>query len=406
MKIALVSPYDFAYPGGVVNHISCLEQQFTRLGHEVKIIAPASKAMHTLGDRFIHIGTPRPFPVSGSIARVTVSVRLESQIEEVFERERFDICHLHEPLMPTLCTTTLRLKRAPMVGTFHASGARPWYTWCTPLGKWYLDRWFRKLDGRIAVSMPALKYVSSYFPADYTIIPNGVDTEHFNPDVSPIDMPDNDGKINILFVGRMEKRKGFNYLLKAYRQVKREFPNCRLTAVGPGIRLRNKYERQVNRSGLDDVSFPGYTNYSDLPRYYKAADIVCFPATGRESFGIVLLEAMAVGKPIIASHIDGYASILTHGTEGLAVPPKNVKKLAEAITTLITDEQLRQQMGSRGRPRALEYDWARIARKVLDFYVETLNKITPKEAIPEAEALPGQGCFRKALNNDQISQSS
>jgi phosphatidylinositol alpha-mannosyltransferase len=387
MKIALVSPYDFAYPGGVVNHISCLEQQFTRLGHEVKIIAPASKAVYTLSDRFIRIGTPRPIPVSGSIARVTVSVRLEAQINEVFDREKFDICHLHEPLMPTVCTTTLRLKRTPMVGTFHASGARPWYTWCTPLGKWYLNRWFRKLDGRIAVSMPALKYICAYFPADYTIIPNGVDTEHFYPGVSPIDIPNN-GKFNILFVGRMEKRKGFNYLLKAYKQVKREIPNCCLTAVGPGVRLRNKYERQVNRSGLQDVIFPGYATYDDLPRYYKSADVVCFPATGRESFGIVLLEAMAVGKPIIASHIDGYASVFTHGTEGLSVPPKNVKKLAEAIIRLATNEPLRQEMSTKGRPKALEYDWARVARRVLDFYVETLNKIKAEEAIPEADTPP------------------
>jgi phosphatidylinositol alpha-mannosyltransferase len=387
MKIALVSPYDFAYPGGVVNHISCLEQQFTRMGHEVKIIAPASKAVHTQDERFIRIGTPRPIPVSGSIARVTVSVRLESQIKEVFEREKFDICHLHEPLMPTVCTTTLRLKLAPTVGTFHASGARPWYTWCSPLGKWYLDRWFRKLDGRIAVSIPALKYVSSYFPADYTVIPNGVDTEHFNPHVTPIDIP-SDGKVNILFVGRMEKRKGFNYLLKAYRKVKQEFPDCCLIAVGPGIRLRHKYERQINRSGLDNVIFPGYANYGDLPRYYQSADIVCFPATGRESFGIVLLEAMAVGKPIIASAIDGYNSIFTHGIEGLSVPPKNVKKLTEALVTLMTNEPLRQQFAARGRPKALEYDWARIARRVLDFYVETLNKVKPKEATPEADTPP------------------
>jgi phosphatidylinositol alpha-mannosyltransferase len=387
MKIALVSPYDFAYPGGVVNHISCLEQQFTRMGHEVKIIAPASKAVHTLGDRFIRIGTPRPIPVSGSIARVTVSVRLESQINEVFEREKFDICHLHEPLMPTLCTTTLRLKRTPMVGTFHASGARPWYTWCTPLGKWYLKRWFRKLDGRIAVSPTALGYVNSFFPAEYTIIPNGIDTQHFNPNVPPIDIS-TDGKFNILFVGRMEKRKGFNYLLKAYKQVKREIPNCRLIAVGPGTRLRNKYEKQVRRSGFDDVVFTGYTTYSDLPRYYQTADVVCFPATGRESFGIVLLEAMAVGKPIIASNIEGYSRVLTHGVEGLSVPPKNTKKLAEALITLLTDEPLRQKMGSQGRPKALAYDWAHVAQRVLDFYLETLSKTIPKEAIPEAEALP------------------
>jgi len=394
MKIALVSPYDFAYPGGVVNHISCLEQQFTRMGHDVKIIAPASKAIHTIGDRFIRIGTPRPIPVSGSIARVTVSVRLESQINEVFEREKFDICHLHEPLMPTVCTTTLRLKHTPMVGTFHASGARPWYTWCTPLGKWYLNRWFRKLDGRIAVSPSAREYVRSYFPADYTIIPNGVDTDHFNHDVPPIDMF-NDGKLNILFVGRLEKRKGFKYLLKAYRQVKREFPNCRLISVGPGIRLRHRYERHVNRSGLEDVVFAGYATYGDLPRYYKAADIACFPATGRESFGIVLLEAMAVSKPIIASDIEGYANVLTHGTEGLMVPPKNVEKLTESIITLIKDKSLRQQMGTRGKLKAMEYDWARVAQRVLDFYLETVNNSSQKETIQEKEAMPVCAASRK-----------
>jgi phosphatidylinositol alpha-mannosyltransferase len=383
MKIALVSPYDFAYPGGVVNHISCLEQQFTRMGHEVKIIAPASKAVHTLGDRFIRIGTPRPIPVSGSIARVTVSVRLESQIKEVFEREKFDICHLHEPLMPTLCTTTLRLKLTPMVGTFHASGGKPWYTLCSPVGKWYLDRWFRKLDGRIAVSKTALGYVSSYFPADYTIIPNGIDVEHFNHHVSPLDIF-RDGKLNILFVGRMEKRKGFDYLVKAYKQAKREIPNCRLIAVGPGVRLRKKYEKQVRMSDLDDVVFTGYVAYSDLPRYYKTADIVCFPATGRESFGIVLLEAMAVGKPIIASAIDGYASVLTHAAEGLLVPPRNAGKLAEALVTLMNDKLLREQMGSRGRPKALEYDWAHLARRVLDFYIETLNRTASQKDTPEA----------------------
>ncbi len=387
MKIALVSPYDFAYPGGVVNHISCLERQFTRMGHDVKIIAPASKAMYTLGDRFIRIGTPRPIPVSGSIARVTVSVRLESQINEAFEREKFDICHLHEPLMPTVCTTTLRLKHTPMVGTFHASGAKPWYTMFGPLAKWYLDRWFRKLDGHIAVSKTALDYVSPYFPAEYTIIPNGIDTEHFNDNVSPIDTF-NDDKFNILFVGRLEKRKGFNYLLKAYKQVKRENPNCRLIAVGPGTRLRKKYQRQINRNGLEDVIFTGYTTYSDLPRYYKTADVVCFPATGRESFGIVLLEAMAVGKPIVATTIDGFANVLTNGDEGISVPPRNVEKLTEALFTMINNEPMRQQMGARGRPKALQYDWAHIAKRIIDYYQETLNKIAPPQAIPEKEASP------------------
>jgi len=394
LKIALVSPYDFAYPGGVVNHISCLEQQFTRLGHDVKIIAPASRAVYTLGDRFIHIGTPRPIPVSGSIARVTVSMRLESQITEVFEREKFDICHLHEPLMPTLCTTTLRLKRTPMVGTFHASGGRPWYTMFSPLAKWYLDRWFRKLDGCIAVSRPALGYVSAYFPGDYTIIPNGIDTDHFNSHSLPIDQF-HDGKLNILFVGRFEKRKGFDYLLKAYTRVRQEIPGSRLIAVGPGVRLRKKYEKQIRKKGIDDVVFTGYVAYRELPRYYTTADIVCFPATGRESFGIVLLEAMAVGKPIVASAIDGYATVLTDGAEGIAVPPRDAEKLAQAILKLGNDPALRQQMAARGKPKAMRYDWSLLARKVLDFYAETLNRVKKPGSDTDATTPPTRAASEK-----------
>jgi phosphatidylinositol alpha-mannosyltransferase len=379
MKIALVSPYDFASPGGVVSHISCLEQQFTKLGHDVKIIAPASKAVYTIGDRFIRIGTPRPIPVSGSIARITISLRLESKIKEVFEREKFDICHLHEPLMPTLCTTILRLKKSPMVGTFHASGGKPWYNMFSPIAKWYLNRWFRKLDGRIAVSQVALSYVKKYFGADYVIIPNGVDTHHFHEKVTPFDNF-NDGKTNILFVGRLETRKGFEYLLEAYKLIKPEVPSCRLIQVGPGVRLRKKYEKFVRQYGLPDVSFRGYAAYKDLPRYYKTADIVCFPATGRESQGIVLLEAMSVGKPIIASDIDGYSSVLNDGVEGIAVPPRDSYQLAEAILRLLRNKQLRQQMGNRGIPRAREFDWEIIAGKVLDVYKSVLNNISQSAA--------------------------
>jgi len=368
-------------PAGVVSHISCLEKQFTRLGHDVKIIAPASQAVYTMGDRFIRIGTPRSIPVSGSVARITLSVRLESQINEVFEREKFDICHLHEPLMPTLCTTVLRLKHAPMVGTFHASGGKPWYTMFSPIMKWYLDRWFRKLDARIAVSPVAQDYVNTYFPADYTIIPNGIDTHHFNNNVAPFE-DFMDGKINILFVGRMEKRKGFDYLWKAYRLVKQVIPDCRLIAVGPGVRLRNKYEKRIRRSGLDDVVFAGYATYADLPRYYKTADIVCFPNTGWESFGVVLLEAMSIGKPIIASAIDGFNCVLSDGVEGIAVPPRDTDKLAEALFKLIKDESLRERMGESGKPKAQQYDWSVVAQKVLGIYEEVLNKASP-EAVSE-----------------------
>jgi phosphatidylinositol alpha-mannosyltransferase len=178
-----------------------------------------------------------------------------------------------------------------------------------------------------------------------------------------------------------------DYLLEAYKQVKTEIPNSRLIIVGPGIRLRKKYEKRVMRNGLKDVVFIGYAAYRDLPRYYKTADIVCCPATGWESFGIVLLEAMAVGKPVVASDIQGYNSVVTHGTEGLLVPPKNTEKLAQALISLMTDESLRQQMGDKGRLKALDYDWENVAQQVLNYYVSVLNGPRRKKESSKIEAI-------------------
>ena len=242
-----------------------------------------------------------------------------------------------------------------------------------PISTIMLKRRARKLDGKIAVSKPAMEFASKYVPGYYNIIPNGIDLEHFSPDVSPIE-EFCDGKQNILFVGRLEHRKGLNYLLKAYQRVKQEIPNSRLIMVGPGTRLRKKYEKWVKRNGLEDVVFVGYASYDELPRYYKTADVFCAPATGRESFGIVLLEAMAVGKPIVATNIEGYASVVTHGEEGLLVPPKDSRGLAQALISLMSDETLRQQMGARGRLKAEEYSWEHIAQRVFDYYVRVLNE--------------------------------
>ena len=373
MKIALVSPYDFAYPGGVANHIFALERQFTRMGHEVKVIAPASRAVSAFGDRFIPIGKPRAIPASGSITRITISLRLASRIKAVLEKENFDIIHLHEPFMPMLCTAVLRFSNTANVGTFHAFDGSPGYNFGRPISTIILKRRLRKLHGKIAVSKPAMEFAGKYVPGYYNVIPNGVDLEHFSPDVSPIDRFC-DGKINILFVGRLEKRKGLGYLLKAYQRVKEEIANSRLIIVGPGIRLRRKYEKQVRRSGLEDVVFTGHVDYDELPRYYKTADIFCAPATGRESFGIILLEAMAVGKPIVASNVGGYASIVAHGVDGLLVPPKDDKELARALVSLMIDEPLRQRMGAMGKRKAQDYSWERIAKEILNYYRRILSE--------------------------------
>jgi phosphatidylinositol alpha-mannosyltransferase len=373
MKIALVSPYDFAYPGGVVNHISALEHYFTGMGHEVKIIAPASRAVADLGDRFIPIGNPRPVPSSGSIARITLSLRLASRIKAVLAEENFDIIHLHEPFVPMLCSAVLRFANTACVGTFHACRGRPSYNFAWPISVVMLKRRARKLTGKIAISKPAMEFASEHVPGYYNIIPNGIDVEHFSPDVAPIERFGND-KLNLLFVGRLESRKGLSYLLKAYKQIKPEIPASRLIIVGPGTRLRRKYKTQVRRDRLEDVIFVGYVPYGELPRYYKTADIYCSPATGSESFGIVLLEAMAMGKPVVASNIEGYASVVTDGVDGLLVPPRDDQALAEVLFSLVTDQSLREQMGARGRDTALKYSWEHIAQRVLDYYTRVLSE--------------------------------
>jgi len=380
MKIALISPYDFAYPGGVSYHVSSLEQHFTRMGHQVKVIAPSSKAINGLGDRFIRMGRPWPIPTSGSVSRITISQTLFRAIKSVLDKEEFDIIHLHEPLMPMLCIHVLRLSQTANVGTFHAYNGKPGYELGKPVTTMMLRRWFAKLDGKIAVSKPAMEFVNEYFPGQYSIIPNGIDLEHFSPDVPPID-EFCDGKANILFVGRLEKRKGLNYLLEAYRIIKREIPNSRLIIVGPGTRKRHKYEEWVLDKNLKDVVFVGHASYDDLPRYYKTANIFCAPATGWESFGFVLLEAMAMGKPIVASNIEGYASVVTDGVEGRLVPPRDKGRLAQAIIALIADESLRQQMGARGRLRAQDYSWERVAQRVLEYYSGVLSEFPGRKKI-------------------------
>ena len=394
MKIALVSPYDFVYPSGVNIHVSSLERHLTKMGHDVKIIAPSSGNVSGFGGKFIRIGTPIPIPAGGTICRVTISLRLGPTIKSVLSQENFDIIHLHEPFMPMLCSAVLRFSNTANVATFHAFRysqrflTHPWsgYNFGRPISTIMLRRRLRKLDGKIAVSKAAMEFASKHVPGYYNIIPNGIDLELFSPDVSPIS-EFCDGKLNIVFVGRLEKQKGVDYLIRAYRRVRQEVPNSRLIIVGPGTRLRGKYEKEVLRSGLKDVIFVGGKPQSELPQYYKTADVFCAPATGLESFGIVLLEAMAVGKPIVATNIEGYNSVLTHGVEGLLVPPRNEEMLARALVSLLTNESLRQEMGARARLKAMEYSWEHIAQRVLNYYTRILSEPPWQKHLPEVEAL-------------------
>lgn len=362
MKIALVSPYDYSYSGGVPSHISQLESHLLSRGHQVKVLAPCSKK--PMDPNVIPIGTPIPIPSGDSIARITLSLTLARTVKKVLQKGNFDIVHLHEPLTPMLPLFVLEHSNSINIGTFHAyHGEARGYKLFRPI----LQKWFNRLHGYIAVSQPARTFVSKCFPAEYRIIPNGVDITRFRPGVKPVEEL-KDGKINILYVGRLEKRKGVNYLLEAYKIVKTENPNVRLIIVGPGERLKGKYKRYVRENRLKDVIFAGCVPNEELPRYYATADIFCAPSTGNESFGIVLLEAMASGKPVIATSIEGYSQVVQDKIQGLLVPPKDAFTLADKMNLLIKEEALRLYMGFRGEARAAQFSWDNISQQVLDYY--------------------------------------
>lgn len=365
MKIALVSPYDFAVPGGVNSHIHHLAENFTALGHEVRLIAPTSDPAK-VPQNGIAIGRPLQISAGGSIARMTMSPRLAGPVRRVLREEGFDVVHVHEPLASFLTVSFLRFSEAVNVGTFHAARDGPvrLYSYARRL----LKGAFRRLDGKIAVSLAAMRLVSRHFPGYYNIIPNGVDVARFSGPYAPIPEFD-DGMLNILFVGRLEKRKGLRYLLRAFAVVKRSRPDARLIVVGAyDARQKRGYERWVRESGLEDVVFTGYVPLEDLPRYHHTSQIFCAPNTGNESQGIVLLEAMAAGCPVVASNIEGFAGVITHGVDGLLVRPKDSDSIAEALIALAKDGDLRAALAERGRERAEHFSWERVSRRVLSYY--------------------------------------
>ena len=387
MKIALVSPYDLAVVGGVNIHITYLAEHFRALGHTVRVIGPSS-GPPVMGEEpdVIAIGTPRSIPASGSIVRIGINPLGSRRVKEVLAEEAFDVIHVHEPLMPVLPIQFLRFSDAVNVGTFHAAkeGGNRVYQY----SKRILHRWFRRLDGKIAVSPAAERLVSRYFAGYYNIIPNGVNLSLFT-DTEPLPRV-RDGRRTILFVGRMEKRKGLKYLLRAFVRVKTEMPDVRLVIVGDG-KLRRRYERLIERIGIQDVLFTGYVSDEEKARYLASADVLCAPNTGNESQGYVLLEAMASGTPVVASNIEGFAGVVTHGVEGLLVLPKDAEALALALVHILADAEQRAEMGIRARARAEQFGWDRIAQRVLSYYERLLYERNLPAAQRDADSLHAPG---------------
>ncbi|MBA2631939.1 MAG: glycosyltransferase family 4 protein [Chloroflexi bacterium] len=369
LKIGIVSPYGYPHPGGVNEHVRFTYDAMRRMGHDVSIITSKYGRERESEGHVIRLGTGWAAPANGSVGRVTLGLRFKRQAREVLEAENFDILHFHEPFVPFLSPTMLDQSKTVNVATFHAFGGFSPSYW---IGKRFAGRLADQLHGRIAVSGAARHFINRYFPGEYEIIPNGVDLDRYTQ-AEPYENL-RDGTLNILFVGRLEERKGLIHLLKAYNRLRKRKVDARLLVCGAGPKLR-EYKRYVGLRGIRDVEFLGRVSDAEKVRYFASADIFCAPNTGQESFGIVLLEAMAAGVPIVASDIHGFKRVVERNVQGLLVEPRNQRALAAALYTLSRDADLRHEMGDAGRARAPEFSWDRVTERIVDFYYQTRDRV-------------------------------
>jgi phosphatidylinositol alpha-mannosyltransferase len=371
LKIAMVAPYEYPYAGGVAEHITHLSNTLREKGHEVQIIAPCPEDVELPEHVIAATKQIVSFPFAGSQARISLSPRVYTRARDILEQYQFDVVHVQEPLTPTLPWAMLYHSNAVNVGTFHAyrENSFTYAAW-----KAVLEHFMDRLHGRIAVSDAARDYIAQYFPGDYTVIPNGINAAAFSdPDVEPVERF-NDGRPNILFLGRLEKRKGFRHLLRAFEMLKARVPDARLIVAGAFDKEgKEPYVRYVREHGIHDVRFVGYVSPQMLPRYYRTCTVYCAPSTGSESFGIVLLEAMASGRPVVATNIAGYRSVLQNGVQGLLVPPEDEEALAVALERILLNPAMGSAMGEAGVRRAWEFSWDSVTDKVLEYYYELLH---------------------------------
>lgn len=365
LRIGLISFHSFFQPGGVKRHILGLQKEFKKRGIYSKIIAPRRKKQEFYGKDVILLGTSFPLPFSGSQSDFCINFN-PLAIEKVLKKEKFDVLHLHNFGFPSAWQI---LERSDVLNvlTFHANIEGSEFLKNFPIFLYLLNKIVQwKIDGVIGVAPLNLRVFKGY-KGPKTVIPNAIDLGEFGHWVPKI-KKFSDGKINILFLGRIEERKGLIYLLRAFKVLEKKFTNLRLIVVGEGP-LKRELQIWTKKNKLKNVVFEGGIKEERTPVYYRTADIFVSPAIYGESFGIVLVEAMACGIPVVAFANEGYKEVLKKGKgERFLVKPKDYKTLAKKLEILIKNKELRKEMGEWGQIEAKKYSWPKIADQVLDFY--------------------------------------
>ncbi|GJF08572.1 phosphatidyl-myo-inositol mannosyltransferase [Mycolicibacterium cyprinidarum] len=362
MHIGMVCPYSFDVPGGVQAHVLQLAEVMHRRGHEVSVLAPASPEAHAvLPDYVVSGGKAVPIPYNGSVARLRFGPATHRKVKKWLQQGEFDVLHLHEPNAPSLSMLALNIAEGPIVATFHASTTK---SLTLSVFEPFLRPLHEKIVGRIAVSDLARRWQMEALGSDAVEVPNGIDVASFAaaPRLSGYPRP---GK-TVLFLGRFdEPRKGMAALLAALPALVERFADIQILVVGRG----DEDELRADAGALaGHLHFLGQVDDAEKASAMRSADVYCAPNTGGESFGIVLVEAMAAGTAVVASDLDAFRRVLDNGRAGRLVPVDDSAALAAGLIEVLSDDALRARYVESAMDSVQRYDWSVVAKQILRVY--------------------------------------
>lgn len=386
MRIGLVCPYAWDVPGGVRQHVDDLAHELIARGHQVSVLAPAEDPAG-LPDWVVDGGRPIAVPYNGSVARLNFGLKPTRVVRRWLREQQLDVLHVHEPLAPGLSLLACWAANGPIVATWHSSHER---SRILSAGYALAQTALEKLSGRIAVSEDARRTLVSHVGGDAVLIPNGVRVGRYV--AAPVDA-DRDPRPTVVFLGRIdEPRKGLDVLLEALPIVVRAMPDVRLLVAGPGE--VDDRVRDLDPAIAAHVEFLGLVSDDAKVRLLRNADVYVAPHLGGESFGIVLIEAMAAGTAVIAADLPAFRRVLMEGDAGVLVPRGDAAALGAAIVAVLADADRRSKLSQAGSRRVRDYDWANVADEVIAVYdsvTVTGEKVT--------EDLRGQLVGRLGMRN-------
>ncbi len=357
MRIGLVCPYSLTLPGGVQGQVLGLAHALRARGHDVRVLGPCDGPPPDAG--VTPLGDSLPTAANGSMAPIAPDPSAQLRTIRALRDERFDIVNLHEPLAPGVTQTALLFKSQPLVGTFHAAGESAGYRWLNPIVRWLAG----KLDLRCAVSADAREMARAAVGGDYELLFNGVDLRAYEGDpVPPAEAP------TVLFLGRHEPRKGLAVLLEAMGELPSE---VRLWVAGDGPETE-ELRRRV--AGDVRIEWLGRLSEQEKVRRLRAATVFCAPSLRGESFGVVLLEAMAARTAVVATSLPGYANVARADLDALLVEPGDASALAAALRRVLQNPPLRRDLIESGTERAASFSMAQLAQRYEGLYEQVLRR--------------------------------